>query len=112
MIINGVELDDIDIFDAETAEKCEVAFEKVVEEAKKTEGLKNSVAIRRQCMVVFNCFNEIFGEGTDKKLFGDKVNLLVCLKAFEELMEYTKERTNELEKYISKYSPNRSSRRK
>lgn len=112
MKINGVELQDLDIFEADTVEKYEGALEKVVNGAKETESLKSSVAIREQCNLVFDCFNTLFGEGTDKKIFGNKVNLLTCLKAFEELVEYTGEQKKELEKFTSKYSPNRAARRK
>ena len=54
----------------------------------------------------------MFGEGTDKKIFGDKVNLLTCLKAFEELVEQVNAQKGEVEKIASKYSPNRAQRRK
>jgi hypothetical protein len=111
MIINGVELKDIDIFDLETAENYEKALEKVSNEAKDTEGLNTSAAIKKQCRAVFDCFNTIFGADTDKKVFGDKINLLICLKAFEDLVEYTKEQNKELEKITNKYSSNRAQRR-
>lgn len=111
MLINNVELEDLDILEADIAEKYEKALEKVVEVAKSTEGLKTSLAIRKQCNAVFECFNTIFGEGTDKKVFGDKVNLLICLKAFEELVAKSNEQNGELEKLLNKYSPNRAKRR-
>ena len=68
MIINGVELEDLDIYDVEVAEK----YEKVIENINKNqkfEGLKDSVVIRKLCEEIFNVFNELFGEGTDRKVF-------------------------------------------
>jgi len=111
MIINNVELEDLDILEAGVAERYEKVLERVVEAAKKTEGLKMAESIRKQCEAVFMCFNEIFGEGTDKKVFGERVNLLICMKAFEELVEKANEQKSELDKLLNKYSPNRAQKR-
>lgn len=110
MIINEIELD-FDIFDVDIAERYENALEKVQEEGKPVEGEKNSVVIRRQCNSIFNFFDEVFGEGTSKDIFGDRVNLMLCLKAFEEVVEDVAEQTKEAEKLTAKYSPNRAQRR-
>lgn len=114
MKINNVELEDLDILDADTAEKYEIAVKKVQKEAEESKVLENtslSAMIRKQCNAIFDCFNTIFGEGTDKKVFGQKVNLMTCLKAFEELIEIANEQKKELEKLTNKYSPNRIQRR-
>ena len=117
MKINNVELEDIDIFDADVAEKYEEALGKVEKEAKKIQNaeepkkLSLSDSIRKQCASVFDCFNTLFGEGTDKKIFGNKTNLMVCLKAFEELVVNVDEQKKELDKMTDKYSPNRLQRR-
>ena len=111
MKINGVELEDIDVFDADIAERYENALEKVVEDNKNVDGIKVSIIIRQQCNAVFKLFNTMFGEGTDKKVFGDKVNIVTCLKAFEELVEQVNIQKQEVEKMASKYSPNRAARR-
>lgn len=111
MKINNVELQDIDILDLEVAEKWEDALERVEGVAKTMEGMKVSESIRTQCNAMFDVFNTLFGEGTDKKVFGDRVNLMMCLKAFEELVLYINEQKTEVEKMASKYSPNRVQRR-
>ena len=111
MLINNVELEDIDILDADVAEKYENALETIEGIAEKVEGIKGSAAIRMQCTAIFNVFNVLFGEGTDKKIFGDKVNLLTCLKAFEELITVANSKKEEVEKLANKYSPNRVNRR-
>jgi len=111
MKINNVELQDIDMLDLEVAEKYEKALERVEGIAQRIEGMKISESIRIQCTAVFEVFNTLFGEGTDKKIFGDRVNLMMCLKAFEELVLYIKEQKTEVEKMASKYSPNRVQRR-
>ena len=114
MKINNVELEDIDIMDADVAEKYEEAVKKVqkeAEESKKSEYTNLSAMIRAQCNAVFNCFNTIFGEGTDKKVFGEKVNLIICLKALEELITIIDAGREEVQKFANKYSPNRAKRR-
>jgi len=111
MKINNVELEDIDIFDIEVAEKCEIAIAKVEADAKETDELSISQAIRKQCTSVFDCFNTIFGVGTDKKIFGTKVNLMICLKAFEELVLELNSKGKEIQELANKYSPNRAQRR-
>ncbi|MBU3109341.1 DUF6673 family protein [Clostridium gasigenes] len=111
MIVNKVELENLDIFDADVAEKYEKVLDKVLNDTKQIEGLSTAKAIRRQCELVFEVFNTLFGEGTDKKVFGDKVNIIICLKAFEELVEQVNSKKGELDKLTSKYAPNRVQRR-
>ena len=69
-------------------------------------------SIRIQCNAIFKIFNNLFGEGTDKKVFGNKVNLLTCLKAFDELVTQVNASNEEIEKIANKYSTNRAARRK
>ena len=108
--INGVELE-FDLLDADTAEKYDECM-------KDMKGIKDKVAnmsvgesIRYQCTAVFNVFNDIFGEGTDKKIFGDKVHLGKCLDAFEILVTEANRQAEDTSKKYSKYSPNRAARR-
>jgi len=111
MKINGVELEDIDILDLEVAEKYEKMLEQVKGISKKAEGMGLAESIRTQCNCIFEVFNTLFGEGTDKKVFGNKVNLMTCLKAFEELVTQMNAKNSEIEKLANKYSPNRAARR-
>jgi len=117
MIINNVELEDIDIFDLDTAEKYEKAtkqFQKEASESAESAKAGNdglAKIIKKQCNALFDCFNTIFGPGTDKKVFGNKTNLMVCLKAFEELISHADSQKAEMEKIANKYSPNRVQKR-
>lgn len=111
MIINNVELEDIDILDLEIAEKWEKSLEGMDGIGDKVKDMKVSESIRYQCNAIFDIFNTLFGEGTDKKVFGDKVNLLTCLKAFEELVVQTNTKNDEVKKLYNKYAPNRAQRR-
>lgn len=115
MIVNGVELEELDILDYDVAERYEKAIEKVKCIGERVKGLKNSESIKVQCETIFDVFNTLWGEGTDKMVFGDKVNLLICFKAFEELVsqveEKGREQSGEINKIVNKYSPNRANRR-
>lgn len=107
MKINNVELKDIDVYDLEVAETWEKIKNEAVSLEDEVKGLSAVENIRFQCNFVFNAFNKLFGPGTDKKVFGDRVNLIVCLDAFQEL-------ANNLDKSasrIEKYTPNRLERR-
>lgn len=111
MIINGVELEDLDIYDLEVAEKYEKALAKVRDLSTKDDSKSLSEGIKFQCNLIFEFFNTVFGEGTDKKVFGNKVNLMTCMKSFEEIVLRMNEQKKELEKLSNKYSPNRAARR-
>lgn len=107
MKINNVELKDIDIYDLEVAETWEKIKNEAVSLEDEVKGLSAVASIRVQCNFVFDAFNKLFGPSTDKKVFGDRVNLIVCLDAFQEL-------ANNLDKSasrIEKYSPSRLERR-
>ena len=113
--INEVELE-FDLMDADMAEKFEKGIKDLqakedIEKAKaKNYGMAES--IRKQCNLVFNFFDALFGEGTAKKLFGDKTNYRICMEAIAQMMECAAEQTTELQKAMTKYSPNRATRRK
>lgn len=114
MKINGIEIGELDIYDADTMEKCEAALKKVQDDvAEITQSKVNSAAdaIRMQCKSVFDCFNSVFGEGTDKKIFGNKTNLRVCLKSFAELVDNIGEQKKDLENLTKKFTGNRATRR-
>ena len=111
MIINGVELEDLDIYDLEVAEKYEKALAEVRDLSTKDDSKSLSEGIKYQCNLIFEFFNTVFGEGTDKEIFGNKVNLMTCMKAFEEIVLKMNEQKKEIEKLSNKYSPNRAARR-
>ena len=111
MIINGVELEDLDIYDLEVAEKFDEVLNNLQLVKEEVQGMNNVEGIRTLCTAIFEVFNTMFGEGTDIKVFGNRVNLKICLKAFSELVDQANEQRVEIEKIAHKYSPNRAQRR-
>ena len=100
MVINGAELE-FSIFEAESADRYEAAIKDTrdrlgnLQEVLQTEGIGSM--IRTACRAVFECFNAIFGDGTDRKVFGDRVNFQICMDAF---MELDTKVTQEVQEYV------------
>ena len=109
--INDVELE-LDLMDADMAEKYEKAYRKMQRDvANIPKNLSLADNIRKQCNLVFYFFDEVFGQGTSKKIFGNKTNLRECIKAVETLIDHVNKDVEEANKIINKYSPNRVARR-
>lgn len=109
MKILNVEIGELDIFDLEVAEQYEKGLAEIQNKDYNLETL--SEIIKAQCTDVMNLFNELFGEGTDKKIFGNKTNLKLCLQAFEELVENVNNQGEELSNsVVNKYSNARTKR--
>ena len=113
MIISGVQLADLDLADLETAERFEEEFLKCSNRIKKIKGTRVEI-IREDCCAVFELFDNLFGDGTSKKIFGEKTNIILCNKALSELVDEAHkidERnawiTNEI---YEKYNPDRAER--
>ncbi|MGN0491253.1 MAG: DUF6673 family protein [Ruminococcus sp.] len=99
MIINNVELPDIDVSDALVMENYEAAHDKVAKKMNNLDvnGKRRSELLRIQCEAVFEFFEDVFGEGTAKKVFGESVNLTTCLNAYEAVVI----EVNNLEKKVA-----------
>lgn len=113
MLINNVELPDIDVSDALVMEHYEAAHEKVVNKMNNltVEGKRRSELIRIQCEAVFEFFEDVFGDGTAKKVFGDSVNLVTCINAYEAVVVAVNKLDNKIaEQFKSKFG-NRQQRR-
>lgn len=117
MKILNTELKDVDFNDADDLEKFEnaIADTKKVLEDIKPDGKKASEVIRESCNAIFDCFNTIFGEGTAKKVFGERTSIKICIDAFNDLKAEKTKQDQELDNMVknlnSEYSPNRATRR-
>ena len=109
--INDVELE-LDLMDADMAEKYEKAYRKMQKDvANIPKNLSLADSIRKQCNLVFYFFDEVFGQGTSKNIFGNRTNLRECIKAVETLIDHVNKDVEESNKIINKYSHNRVERR-
>ena len=105
MEINGVTLE-FDILDADTAEKYERALREMEQEADSLDeqgDISLADNIRIQCRAIFDFFNTIFGEGTDKAIFGEKVNLGTCMDAYDQVVDTANRQRMQYENRIEKY---------
>lgn len=103
---------DFDLFDADTAEAYEEAVERVQEaNANAPKGEALSQTIRRQCEIVFDFFDDLFGDGFHRELFGERTNLMECVDALAEFTAAVDAQKAQLNEKISKYTPNRAARR-
>ena len=110
MKINGVELE-VNFLDADFMEKIENCCRKVSEQAEKSKkelkDLTYSQQIKAECKIIKDFFDDLFGEGTSEKIFQEKNDLMLCLSAFQELVEAKVKSQNEFNSLVSKYSPDR-----
>ena len=115
---------DFDFFDAEQMERYEKESEIAQKELNSIDinKMKQSELINKTCETIEKCFDNVFGEGTSKKIFEDKRNFRLCVKAFKDLAKAKKEQVNEigdeikdfqkeLQEINAEYKPNRATRR-
>lgn len=112
MIVNSVEMENLELFEVEIAERYEKALKLLETTEIKTEGLTMAQGIKVQCEIIFEFFDIMYGEGASKKIFGNKVNLVTCLNALGDFMtQINKNNTDTLNSINKKYSSNRAKRR-
>lgn len=113
MNIMGVELE-YDFFDADMLDKYEDANQKVqerIQEPTQYEGLRTGEALRIQCGIVNDFFDEVFGDGTADKIFGGKANIKDHMEAFGQVADAAMSCNEELSQIRNKYDPSRAERR-
>ena len=115
---------EFDFFDAEQMERYEKESEIAQKELNSLDidKMKQSEFINKTYRTIEKCFDNVFGEGTSKKIFEDKRNFRLCVKAFKDLVKAKKEQVNEIDDEIkdfqkelkeinAEYKPNRATRR-
>lgn len=106
----------LDVQDAEVAENYEAAFAKMAEEEKALpkEG-KHSEIIHAYCRMFRNLFCNLFGEGADIKIIGEKDNTRTATQAYESFLEFVSNQQNDIvatqNRVVTRFSPNRAQRR-
>ena len=114
---NNIEFE-VDLQDADFAEKYEKAFERMGQDEKKVQKAgSNSELIRGYCGLFHNLFDDIYGTGTAKKLFDGKMNAEMCNLAYTAFigacMRCNEEASQQRGHLMSRYAPrqNRQQRR-
>ena len=107
--INGVQLD-IDMGDVAFIERYEKAFERMEEnEAKVPKTGTTTERAKAFVSIFYELFDDIFGKGTGDKVFGGKLNISLCLDAYDELLTACKGQVDaankSMAKKYSKYMP-------
>ena len=118
MKLKDIEVD-FSFTDADCLERLEKASKKVQEEAKehKKEEMSLSEAIRKECGIINNFIDEVFGEGIAEKVFKGKNDLQEHMELFTDIMNAKIEMTRATQnlydnkKKKAKYMPNRETRR-
>lgn len=112
MKIRDIEVD-FDFLDADDVRKFENEAKRVEEECEKKdiETLSYSEAIRRECKIIENFFDNVFGEGISKKIFKGKMNLIEHINTFQDIVNEKVKKQEELRKTLNRYLPNREQRR-
>ena len=107
---------ELDMQDVDTVEKYEDAFATLSKEelALPKEG-KNSTRVRAYCKMFRNLMDNLFGEGANIEIFGEKDNSRAVTEIYDKFLEFIVKQQTEFSnlqnKIQSKYSPNRAQRR-
>lgn len=112
---NGVSLE-LNLQDVETAERYEAAFDEMAAREKTfPKDGRSSEIFRAYCEMMYGLFDAIFGEGTSKKLCGDRLDAGACTEAYDSFLAFvSKQATHAAERrasVVTKYSANRAQRR-
>lgn len=113
--INGKSYE-LDLQDAETAERYEEVFDQLGKEEKSLpKDGKPSVRIRAYWQLFVNLFDRLFGKGSGVAIVGEKANVRVCNEVYDDFLNFvTKQKQESLDyqnSIVNKYSPNRAQRR-
>lgn len=104
---------ELDFLDADEMDRVEAALNRVQSRnaTASYDGMTQSQAIRTQCGIIFDFFDDVFGEGTHKRIFGGKCNLAQALSAFQAFNTAKEDSVKEIRAIGDKYNANRAQRR-
>lgn len=118
MKLKDIEVD-FSFTDADCIERLENATKKIKEKADigEKEELSLSESIRRECEILNEFFDEVFGEGTTEKIFKGKKDIKEYMELFMDIMNEKIEMTKTTQNLYdsleqkAKYMPNRDAGR-
>lgn len=102
--------------DADDIERFENEAKKVEEKAKNYEKkeMSTSQAIREECNVIEEFFDNVFEKGISQKLFNGKKDIAEHINLFQDIVSAKLEQTKGLQNIydnLDRYMPNRETRR-
>lgn len=102
LVINGIELE-LNIFEATQAESFERANERVLEEKDKVNDVAGlSEKIKLYCDIVYDFFDDVFGDGTADSIFKGRQDMLECLEAYADVVEYANSNNGKADDLIAR----------
>lgn len=113
MNILGVELRDIDFFEADELERYEQENQRLMDRIQDNEqyvGKSTADSLRIQCGIVNDFFDAVFGAGTADKLFNGKNNIKDHMEAFATVSQAAVDSRKEFDAMQDKYSFMRAER--
>lgn len=107
MKLGNIEID-FSFTNTSNLKKLQKAYENILEKDKnKKKGMNYIEQMDFECDTAREFFNEVFGEGFDKKICGEENDYEKIMDLLDQVMqEYNKQQSRVKEKF-AKYSPNR-----
>lgn len=104
MILNGVEIQDIDVLDLDIREKVDKAREKVANKFANSSNYKGTdiEKAKTMCDDISNFVDEVYGKGTANKVFKGRYNLRIAMEAFETVIEDINKQDKDFAEYSNK----------
>lgn len=93
---------EFDFYNAEQAEKFEKYADIATQELNNINAnkMKQSIFIKTVCEIVEKCFSNIFGEDISTKIFNNKKDFHLCIRAFKDLVKSRLKQENIVAKEI------------
>lgn len=115
MIIKDIEVN-FSFTDADDIERFENEARKVEEKAKNYEKkeMSTSEAIREECNVIEEFFDNVFEKGISERLFNGKKDIVEHINLFQDIINAKIEQTKGMQNIydnLERYMPNRETRR-
>lgn len=113
--INGVEVE-YDTFDLDNIERMAEAVQQLQEDVDAIQNRKSDdespmKLLREQANLFLDFFDDILGEDSAKKIFGDRVNILKIANGYREFTDAVAEKQKKLTESVSRPGLNRGQRR-
>lgn len=104
MILNGVEIQDIDVLDLDIREKVDKAREKVANKFANSSNYKGTdiEKAKTMCDDISNFVDEVYGKGTANKVFKGRYNLRIAMEVFETVIEDINKQDRDFAEYSNK----------